>query len=475
MKSCVPCASKSSVKTDRPVPLQRFPMAQERLAAWSVDFVGPITLSERGNRVIFTAVESFTRWPEAVALPNMESETLAQAFIETIVARYGVPRLVHSDRGSNFISELMMSVYKILRIKKTETSPYHPMANGFCENFHRYLGNALKMVTGPAQTDWDIQLPYALLSYRVSFHRFHGDSPAYALFGQDLDLPVYSMMEADIPGRYSIGLTPAGVGAEVALRLSKARDRYMETMEKQTRKTHETANRGREPVSLGVGDCVLFKRPLTARGKSQKLWKPYIGPFKIIEKMGEATFVIKEVGGRKQYQSHAENLFKSEGGFRRDVEIWASEAEEVIKDLKTLKDVSPTLFKHSGGEGNAQDKASNANAEGAEGEEHLEGAVGGEPLGGEGGGEKVWAEGSQSTGKDGEENRGREHPSVEDPNENEIDLAPRPQRKPRQRRQVTPKRHGTRSGEAGGYKGGSYIIGGKRVPESDLELPRRRL
>ena len=349
VKSCTLCKNKSSVKTKSLNPIQRFPMPQARFVQWSLDIVGPLALTPRGNKVILTMVDGFSRWLEAVALPDSESETIARAIIEHIVARFGVPHYIHTDRGSNFLSELMTSVYNILGIRKTHGSPYHPESNGAIENAHKYIGNALRLKSNTAQTDWDLQLPYALLSYRTSFHKFTGDNPAWCIYGCDLQLPIYSMMPAEIPGSYAVGLTPAGTGAEVAHRLSLARERFLAVMEKQTAQTHARANKDRDPVELKVGDGVLLKRPLTAKGKSRKLHKPYVGPFKIIRQLGDATFIVKTEGGRKQYRAHANNLLKNDIEFRKDVELWASQAEEVLQDLKTMEEVTPPLMKPAPG------------------------------------------------------------------------------------------------------------------------------
>ena len=98
-----------------------------------------------------------------------------------------------------------------------------------------------------------------------------------------------------------------------------------------------------------MGDGVLLKRPLTAKGKSRKLHKPYVGPFKIIRQLGDATFIVKTEGGRKQYRAHANNLLKNDIEFRKDVELWASQAEEVLQDLKTMEEVTPPLMKPAPG------------------------------------------------------------------------------------------------------------------------------
>ena len=356
IKACDLCKNKTTVKTSHLHELQRFPVAQARFVAWNCDYMGPLKTTERGNKFIFTAVDQYSRWLEAVALPDAGSELLAHTMMDTIVARYGVPKLIHSDRGSDFLSNLMNSFYKVLKIKKTHTSPWHPQANGKIERIHSYLGNALRVTSDVGQTDWDLQLPYALLSYRTSFHKYTGDAPAYVVYGVDLDLPVYSMMETDMPRTFAMGLTPSGTGTEVAHRLALARRRHEEVAEKQTAKSHEDANRTREPVTLKVGDVVLFKRPLTKKGLSKKLHRPWVGPFRIIRKIGEATFVVKVVGGRRQYQCHADSLLKSDEGFRQEMEGWASQAREVMEDLDELTNVTPPVMKTVAGEGLRDDQ-----------------------------------------------------------------------------------------------------------------------
>ena len=341
------CASKTSVKTNRLAPVQRFPVAQARFVSWSIDVVGKLPRSARGNCYILTMVDHFSRWLEAAPIPSTESETIAQTLVEYIICRYGVPHTIHSDRGSNFLSDAMKSLYDILKIKKTHSSPYHPASNGKVEIAHKFINNAMKAYTNEGQTDWDIQLPYALLSYRASFHKFTGDTPAFCVFGTDLDLPIFSMLNTEIPGRYKMGLTAEGVGAEVAHRLSLARERFLTNMDKQTTQSLTYANKTRKPVELEVGKCVLFRRPLTTQGKSKKLHRYFTGPFRIIEQHGDATFTIKQIGGRRTYRAHADNLFANDEEFRRDVRLWAEEAQEIFNHIRdnTIEETTPPLEK----------------------------------------------------------------------------------------------------------------------------------
>ena len=72
-----------------------------------IDFVGPLDLSVNGNRYIITAVDYFTRWPEARAVPNATAETAAKFIYEEIICRHGIVDVIHTDQGTHFVNELL--------------------------------------------------------------------------------------------------------------------------------------------------------------------------------------------------------------------------------------------------------------------------------------------------------------------------------------------------------------------------------
>jgi len=85
----------------------------------------------------------YTRFPEGVPLKNIDTCTVAEELLE-IFSRMGIPNRVHSDRGSQFTSEMMKEVYRLLSISQSTTSPYHAMGNGIVENFNKTIKNLLK-------------------------------------------------------------------------------------------------------------------------------------------------------------------------------------------------------------------------------------------------------------------------------------------------------------------------------------------
>ena len=105
----------------------------------AVDIVGPIEpRSERKSRYILTMIDYATRYPEAVVLPGIETEHVAEALVE-MFSRVGIPDEMLTDCGSQFIAEVMKEVSRLLSLQQTTTTPYHPICNGLIERFHMKL------------------------------------------------------------------------------------------------------------------------------------------------------------------------------------------------------------------------------------------------------------------------------------------------------------------------------------------------
>ena len=78
---------------------------------------------DRGNRYILTMVDYATRYPEAVPLKDIQTETVAEALVN-MFTRVCVPNEILSDQGSQFLSAVMKEVRRLLSVKQLVTMPY---------------------------------------------------------------------------------------------------------------------------------------------------------------------------------------------------------------------------------------------------------------------------------------------------------------------------------------------------------------
>lgn len=107
----------------------------------------------------------FTKWMEAIPVPNQEAKTVADALIVHFISKFGLPGSLHSDQGRNFESKLFADVCKILGISKTRTTPYRPQSDGMVERFNRTLEDQLSKYVEDHQRDWDKHVPFMMMVY----------------------------------------------------------------------------------------------------------------------------------------------------------------------------------------------------------------------------------------------------------------------------------------------------------------------
>ncbi|KII74227.1 Retrovirus-related Pol polyprotein [Thelohanellus kitauei] len=165
-------------------------IAEERFSFWEVDFIGPLPTTKRGNKFIIMFIDLFSKWVEAEALTDQSADSAAEAFMRCVVSRYGIPKQIHSDKGTQFESTLFQSLCSSLHISKTSTTPYHPMGNGGVERANRSIKEVLRHYVSNQQNDWDDQLPLALLALRAFPHTSTKYSPALLTHGAELNLPI---------------------------------------------------------------------------------------------------------------------------------------------------------------------------------------------------------------------------------------------------------------------------------------------
>ena len=108
----------------------------------AADICGPYTTSLLGNKYILVISEYLTKWPECYAIPNQEASTIAEKF-EDYFSRHGVPKIILTDQGRIFESQLFIEVCARLGIEKRVTSAYHPQTDGQTERFNRTLNAIL--------------------------------------------------------------------------------------------------------------------------------------------------------------------------------------------------------------------------------------------------------------------------------------------------------------------------------------------
>lgn len=159
------------------------------------DIVGPIApATSSGNRYILTMVDYATRYPDAMALPDITTERVAEGLVG-MFTHTGVPKEIVSDRGTNFTSEVMKEVSRLLSMTQLHTTPYHPMGNGLVEKFNGTIKMMLRRMCQEKPQDWDRYLAPLLFAYREVPQASLGFSPFELLYGRHVRGPLSVLRE----------------------------------------------------------------------------------------------------------------------------------------------------------------------------------------------------------------------------------------------------------------------------------------
>lgn len=272
-QACNQCQS-SKVTRHTSAPLSSIPTPSSRFQHVHIDLIGPLPHSH-GYRYCLTAIDRFTRWPEAYPLADITAEACAMAFVSGWIARFGCPAHVTTDRGRQFESQLFKAIASILGTTQHRTTAYHPAANGMIERLHRQLKAAIMCHNN---SSWSETLPIVLLGIRTAWKEDIQTTAAELVYGEPLHLPGEFLSPKD-------DLTPADV-TDFASRL---RARIIQLSPRPT-KWHITQT-FYVPRKLATSTHVFLRKGQARRS----LEPPYSGPHKVIAR-ADKTFDIEVQG-----------------------------------------------------------------------------------------------------------------------------------------------------------------------------------
>lgn len=306
-------------------------------ARWSLDLVGPLTETEKGNVYILTAEDVFTRYPVAVPIPDKTAETVAKAFEQAVVAEHGSFSQLLTDNAQELTGHIIKDVAKILGITKVATVPYNPNGNKI-ERFHRTLGEMLRSVVDDNQKNWDDCLPACLLAYRTSVHTTTRMTPFFLMHGREAMLPI-DLIFPRPPQEYEVATV---YGQEMTERLDKAFSFVRDQQDKVIKRQVSMASEQFKDKPLKEGELVWYYSPQQQVGKSRKLRRGWRGPFKVIQVVSEVTYIIQPTGNWTDKRPNIPVVIHRLQRYNKDTaeetEVTKATEEELVKELVDVVD-----------------------------------------------------------------------------------------------------------------------------------------
>ncbi|KAI3704115.1 hypothetical protein L1987_74328 [Smallanthus sonchifolius] len=219
--------------------------------------------------------------------PDYRVEKLARIYINEIVSRHGVPLNIISDRDARFTSRFWQSLQTALGTRLDLSTAYHPQTDGQTERTIQTLEDMLRACVIDFGGNWDSHLSLIEFSYNNSYHTSINMAPFEALYGRKCRSPICwnEIGEAQITGPELIQETSDKI-IQISDNIRVARSRQK-----------SYADKRRKPLEFQVSDLVLLKvspwKGVIRFGKKGKLAPRYVGPFKILERIGKVAYKLE--------------------------------------------------------------------------------------------------------------------------------------------------------------------------------------
>ena len=280
----------------KPIHTPRAPLGNMKVGGvldrLSIDILGPLIETPRGNRYILVATCHFSKWVEIFPLPDQTAVTCARVLLNEVFARYGTCNMLLADQGRMFEGSIFQEICRLLEIKKSRTSVRNPKCNGQTERFNRTLIRMIKAYLKDEQTDWDLNLGCLAGAFRASPNESTQLTPNLLFLGR----------EVRIPSELLIGSAPVSKGEVVSF------GDYVDQLRERLKKAHTVArkNIGKSAVRqkdrydvkvyqtpYEVGDYIWYLAETCRPGRCPKLNRDFEGPYVITKKLNPLDFQIQ--------------------------------------------------------------------------------------------------------------------------------------------------------------------------------------
>ena len=301
---CEKCSKRKSpqMKRKAPMTLVESGLPMDRIAT---DILGELPITDDGNKYILVISDYFTKWTESFPMPNMEAATVARIVVEEVVSRFGVPSTIHSDQGRQYESELFSEMCRVLHIKKTRTTPYHPQSDGMVERFNKTLVTMLSAYVNEHHSDWDRYLPYVMMAYRASVHETTGFTPNYMMLGREVSTPLDLMYEMPSAVKY----VPKSKWAwQLKERIEEAHTYVRANIKTAMVRQKKYHDQKLSWQKFKKGDQVYVYFPLRKAGLSPKFTSYWRGPYEILDRITDITYNVNCGSRGKPQVVHVDRL-----------------------------------------------------------------------------------------------------------------------------------------------------------------------
>jgi len=264
-------------------------------AKWGMDILGPFNLEKGQVKFLLVAIDYFTKWIEAEPLALIKAQQVQKFVWKNIVCRFGIPSIVITDNGRQFIDKGLAEFYRGLHIQHITSSVKHPQTNGQAEAANKVILRELKKRLGDTKGRWVDELLEVLWAYRCTPQSTTQETPYCLAYGVDAMIPV-EIGEPPLRRRlFNTCLNEESMLTSLDL-VQELRDQVRIREEASKLRAQRRYNTKVKPRSFHQGDLVWHMASAARKyeGKFSPNWE---GPFRINEAVGSDAYRLEHLSG----------------------------------------------------------------------------------------------------------------------------------------------------------------------------------
>lgn len=293
VRTCPTCMLDKPRNDKRLGLLSPMPVPSHPWQYMGIDLITCLPDTERGHNAILTCVCPLTKMAVLTCTNvNVDAEGVARLVRDNVVKRFGMPKVVISDRDPRWTSTYWRTLLNLLGSKANMSTAFHPETDGQTERVNRVVEEVLRHHVSYEQTDWDTLVPMVEFAINTAKHASTGYTPFFLNHGR----------EAQTPASFIQGVTTELVSSssnaaaeQFVQQAHTALERAKESLQSAKERQARYANEHRKEWQFQRGDKVKLSNKNLSRGSAdgvRKLDHLWSGPFTVTEQVGTSSYRI---------------------------------------------------------------------------------------------------------------------------------------------------------------------------------------
>ena len=252
-----------------------------------MDFLVGLLLTGRKHDSVWVVVDRLTKSAHFLPLrADYSLDKLAELYIKEIVRLLGIPISIIADRDMRFASRFWGKFQEALGTRLNFSTTFHPQTDGQSERVIQILEDMLRSCVIDYEDSWDRHIPLVEFMYSNGFQSSIGMVPYEALYGRKCRTPLCWMKLSE--------------KKVISLNLIQETEEKVKMIRKRlkvaTNRQKAYADMKRKDIRYEVGEKVVLKvspwKKVMIFGKKSKLSPRFIGPYEVIEKVGQVAYCL---------------------------------------------------------------------------------------------------------------------------------------------------------------------------------------